>query len=114
MRVSFNGYNNPLKTMWKKNQLSRVKRGLYGEVLTMANVSLEHLVPVSKGGSMTLENVALADRVLNSLRGTKPLKEVLTRKQAFEYIDQFFGDPRPIIQQYIKGFFETLRKLEVL
>ena len=114
MRVSFNGYESPLKTMWKKNKLPRVKRGLYGEILTRDNLSIEHLVPVSKGGSLTLENVALADRVLNALRGTKDLKEVLTRKQAFAYIDQFFGDNRPIIRQYVKQFFETMRKLEVL
>ena len=112
--VSFTGYESPLKTMWKRGELPRVKKGLYGEILTRDTLSIEHLVPVSKGGSLTMENVALADRILNSLRGTKDLKDVLTRKQAFEYIEQYIGDKRPIIQKYVEGFFRTLRKLEVL
>lgn len=40
-----------------------------GKRVTKKNWSLDHLVPLSKGGSHTPENVALAHRICNSRRG---------------------------------------------
>ena len=113
MKVSFNGYRSVLKTMWRKGELPKVKRGLYGESLTQDTISIEHLIPVSKGGRLILANEALADRYLNSLRGTRNLREFLTKKQGIDYINQFVGDKRLIIQRYIEGFCQTLRKLRI-
>ena len=77
MKISFNGYRSPIKTMWRQGVL-RVPRGIYGEILTTDNISLEHLIPISCGGETTLGNIALASQKMNSLRGAKPLNEVLT------------------------------------
>ena len=83
------GYSHPLKTAWKKGQLSQVKRGFYGERLTQRNVSLEHLCPISKGGKTEWGNLVLADNKINNARGDKPLGEFLNLKAMGEYLEQF-------------------------
>lgn len=40
-----------------------------------ATWSIDHLVPLSHGGSHTYDNVALAHRLCNSIRADRPLKE---------------------------------------
>lgn len=86
--VSF-GYKHALKTAWKKGLLPTVTKGLYGNELTRANISLEHMTPVSQGGKTILENLALADRTANMQRGVKPIADVITFKQLMEYLEQF-------------------------
>lgn len=66
-----------------------VKRGLYGEKLTVDNASLEHLKPHSEGGKTDIANLALASKELNNARGTTPLKEILDWEAAEEYLSQF-------------------------
>lgn len=87
-KVSF-GYKHALKTAWKKGLLPTVTKGLYGNELTKANLSLEHITPVSQGGKTILENLALADRQANMARGVKPIADVITFKQLMEYLEQF-------------------------
>ena len=90
MEVSFNGYNSILKQCYKKDLLPTVKFGLYGDVLTKKNVSLEHLIPVSRGGSRTaLSNFALTTKEANNLRGNAPLKDFLRPDVAIRYLLQF-------------------------
>lgn len=86
--VSF-GYKHALKTAWKEGLLPTVTKGLYGNELTLKNISLEHLTPVSKGGKTILENLALAQAEANMARGAKPLSEVLTLEQLTKYLEQF-------------------------
>lgn len=86
--VSF-GYKHALKTAWKKGLLPTVTKGLYGNELTRANISLEHITPVSQGGKTILENLALADRTANMQRGIKPIADVISFKQLMEYLEQF-------------------------
>lgn len=69
--------------------MPQVKRGLYGDILTKDNVSLEHLKPHSEGGKTVLSNLALASKRQNSARGAKPLKEVLNWEMVNEYLSQF-------------------------
>ena len=101
-----------LKTAWKKGQLPNVKRGLYGDILTLNNVSLDHLTPISKGGTTTLDNLALASKAKNELRGNRDLKEVLTKNQALDYIKQFV--PYKEFRQYIIDLLRTFEKLGVI
>lgn len=90
MQVSF-GYSHYLKTYYLQGKLPTVKKGLYGGELTPETVSLEHILPKQRGGHTTLSNLALATKINNSYRGSKPLKEVLTPEQAQEYLSQFEG-----------------------
>jgi len=108
----FAGFKSPLKTLWKKGQLWNVKRGLYGDILTLENCSLEHLLPISKGGKTELSNLALASKEKNGLRGNLPLKDFLTRKQAVDYVVQFA--PHRDFRQYINDLLRTFEKLGVL
>lgn len=82
-------YNHPLKTLWKQGKLPQVKIGLYNNKLTKKNVSLEHELPVSKGGKSILENYALASREANSERGNDDIKKFLTVDMIRNYLTQF-------------------------
>lgn len=83
------GYSHPLKTAWKKGQLSQVKYGFYGERLTKKNISLEHLKPISQGGKTQWQNLVLADNKINNARGDKPLSEYINYKAMGRYLEQF-------------------------
>ena len=106
-------YKHFLKTLWQKGQLPTVKRGLYGDVLTHGNLSLEHLYPHSKGGHTVLANLALASKERNNARGCQPLRRYLTQSQADEYLSQFKG----IVvdgfngDSYIRKAGETIKRL---
>ena len=112
MIVSFNGYRSPLKTLWLTGRLKSVTKGLYGDVLTKDTLSLEHLIPTSKGGKTELGNLVLASADKNARRGCKPLKDYVTKEQAQAYIDQFKGIK--FMQNYINAITETFKKLGVL
>ena len=84
-------YNHPLKTLWKQGKLPQVKIGLYNNKLTKKNVSLEHELPVSKGGKSILENYALASREANSERGNDDIKKFLTVDMIHNYLIQFIN-----------------------
>lgn len=98
LTVSF-GYQHDLKTAWKKGLMPQVQRGVYGNVLTQDTISLEHIQPYSLGGKTTLDNLFLADRTANAKRGTKPIMEVLTYKQLFDYLCQFID----VKNKYVNG-----------
>lgn len=83
------GYRHYLKTLFKQGLLPTVKKDIYGSDLTKDTVSLEHLIPHSKGGSSSLKNYALATVKNNNLRGTEGLDTFVSEKQAKEYLDQF-------------------------
>lgn len=89
--VSFKSYNSILKTAWKKGQLPTVTRGIYGNILTPENLSLEHIVPHSLGGATRLDNLMLAEAKANAKRGIRPLMEVISYEQLFDYLKQFIG-----------------------
>ena len=89
--VTFQGYNSILKTAWKQNKLPTVQKGIYGKELTLNTISLEHIEPHSLGGQTVLDNLFLADMYENSKRGIKPIADVITYKQLFDYLTQFIG-----------------------
>lgn len=102
------GYSNELKTLFKSGKL-KVEYGFYGDKLTKENASLEHIVPHSKGGKTETNNLALASKRMNNLRGNRDLKEVFN-KEAFERYLSYFKDVK------IKNFdgnkyIKALRKL---
>lgn len=97
--VSFGSYRHDLKTAWRKGLLPTVTKGVYGNILTQDNLSLEHIVPHSLGGKTTTDNLFLADRFANSKRGVKPIMEVLTYEQLFEYLNQFVD----VKNKYVNG-----------
>lgn len=96
--ISF-GYNHPLKKAFDKGLLGKDFKGLYGIKLTSKNRTIEHIKPHSLGGGLNLGNVALADRLMNSIRGIKPIEEFVTLDMWKAYLRQFIK----IKNQYIDG-----------
>ena len=83
------GYQNILKTLYKKDKLPSVKYGFYGDKLTKKTVTLEHLKLRSKGGKTELCNLVLASANKNQERGNRPLSEVLNWECVGRYLEQF-------------------------
>ena len=92
-----------------------VIRGIYGELINPANVSLEHLKPHSKGGLTSLFNLALAERHKNSARGSHSLAEFLSTEMLEQYLQQFNFIIQGIFDgfKYQKGVRETCLSLGV-
>ena len=111
--IVFTGYKSKLKSLFKSGQLPTVKYGFYGDELTVDNCSVEHLEPHSKGGKTIEENLVLASKEKNRLRGNKQLKEFFDKKAAIKYFSQFVdvvvGDFHG--NRYIKSALKTINKL---
>ena len=84
------GYNNILKTLYRKGELN-IQYGFYGGKLSQKNVSLEHLKPFSKGGKTNLDNLVLATKENNRIRGNFPLKNFIDINATKQYLAQFSG-----------------------
>lgn len=104
------GYKNILKTLWLNGELPTVEKGIYGGILKPDIVTLEHIKPKSKGGLTKLDNLALATKELNELRGNKPLRFFLDKDKFIEYIEQFEKIELPNFngKEYIRNLIKTI------
>jgi hypothetical protein len=109
------GYHSVLKTQYLKGNLKSVKYGFYGDRLNNKNVSLEHLLPKSKGGKSKLTNFVLASRKQNWKRGNDDIKQHIDKPNAMRYLLQFVGVKTRDFDgnSYIKDVLNTLRDLGV-
>ena len=85
------GYHTHLKDCWLAGKLPTVKKGLYGFPLTKKTVSNEHIIPYSQCHYSGQDNVALANKHMNNLRGDKPIGKFLSKSQLLDYLIQFMG-----------------------
>ena len=101
--VSF-GYNHPIKKAFDKGLLGKDFKGLYGVKLTKKNRTIEHIVPHSLGGGLNWGNIALADKVMNAIRGIKPIDDFITFEMWKSYLKQFVDIKNQFVDgmQYIK------------
>lgn len=101
------GHHHRLKTLWLRGKLPTVKFGVYGDKLTKNTISLEHFIPISQGGKTAIDNLGLATKAKNNLRGDKPLKDFLTEEMLNQYLDQF----RNVITHKFNGnkYIETIK-----
>lgn len=108
-------YSNVLKTQWMKGNLKSVKKGFYGDTLTKKNITLEHLKPHSQGGKTSLENLVLASKQKNWLRGCEDLRKYASKKGIIEYLIQFMGIRLKNFNgdEYIANIVETLKTLGI-
>ena len=106
--ISF-GYSHPIKKAFDKGLLGKDFKGLYGFKLTIKTRSVEHIKPHSMGGKTTWDNVALADKFMNSKRGTEPIENYVTFEMWKNYLKQFEKIKNDIIDgmRYIKSVCET-------
>lgn len=87
--IPFNGYNFKLKKMYREGKLPKDLVDLGGNRITQKNMSGDHAIPKSKGGKTNDENMILATKQFNSLRGNRPLKEVTTKENLIKWINQY-------------------------
>ena len=109
---SFTSTSN-IKTLWKKGLLPSVTKGLYGDTLTLSNLSQEHLLARSLGGKTYQRNLALASKQANNRRGNRPLHLFLTEKMLDDYCEQWEGVKvgRFDGDKYIRTIKKTVKKI---
>lgn len=101
-----------LKKLYKRGKI-KVDIGLYGDKLTLENVTDEHLLPKSFGGTNDLSNIALATRETNCRRGNRPIGFFLTLGMVRNYCKQFQGVKLKDFDgdAYVKAIKKTIREL---
>ena len=86
--VSF-GYKNRLKTAWKNGEIPQLQHDFYdGSLLKKETVTLEHLLPHSKGGKTTLTNLVLTNYSNNIKRGNRDIRDYINIMAAKQYLDE--------------------------
>ncbi len=110
------GYSNELKTLFKRGLLPSVKVDAAGNKLTKKNVTLDHIIPKSKGGESITENYMLAEKKFNSDRGADPLAKWTTMEGLIKYLNQFIGVRvcKFIGNEYVASVLKTLERANEL
>ena len=115
MKISFIqlAFGENIKQLWDKGKLPQVREGFYGEHLTKENVTREHLLPKSLGGSADNGNIVLASRAINNARGITPINEIANPKAAKHYLEQFVEVNIPELKgtSYIQEVYQNLKQL---
>ena len=113
-RISFT-HKWDVKTLWKKGRLPQIKYGFYGDELTIKNCTVEHLLPLSKGGQTKTYNLVLASAANNQARSNTDLREVIDIDAAQQYLRQFQGIKKRNFNgdSYIHMIKETLKTLGI-
>ena len=106
------GYSSPLKDLYRNGKLP-VKYGFYGDKLTKANVSLEHLLPYSKGGKTNLDNLVLSTKQNNFKRGNQPLSIFINFDNVERYLNQFVDVKIKNFNgnEYIQNILKTIKNV---
>jgi hypothetical protein len=87
--IPFNGYNFKLKKMYRDGKLPKDLVDIGGNRITQKNLSGDHAIPKSKGGKTTDDNMMLATKQFNSLRGNRPLREVTNMENLIKWVNQY-------------------------
>lgn len=86
--VSF-GYRNRLKTEWLQGKLPQLKHDFYdGSLLNKDTLTLEHILPKSKGGKTTLTNLVLTSYNNNMRRGNRDIRQYINKEAALQYLEE--------------------------
>lgn len=99
----------------EEGEITYCQEGFYGDRLTKCNLSLEHLKAKSKGGATTLDNLVLASREKNCLRGNDDIRNFFNKKFAMNYLSQFMGVKTKKFNgdKYIASIIKTLGELGI-
>lgn len=121
------GYHHPLKTLFLQGKLPWLKYGMYGDLLSERNVTIEHIKPVSafkelfhgskkraQKAATVWDNVALASKRNNNGRGDDPLITVIDWEAFGVYLEQFHDKEIPGFgsgNDYIIGILNRVNTL---
>ena len=83
----------PGKTLINFHKKGKVKVlwSFYGGKLDKKRVSIEHVIPHSKGGINSQKNYVLCNREQNWARGNDPISSFISWEDVGKYLDQFRG-----------------------
>lgn len=113
--VPFLGYNFKLKKMYRAGKLPKDLVDLGGNKITQKNVSGDHGLARSKGGKNTDDNMILATKGFNNMRGNRPLKEVVTKENLIKWVSQYIA-LKPIdgfdFVKYVESILKIIAKGE--
>ena len=103
------GYSCRLKSLYKRNKI-KILYSFYGGKLDKSKVSIEHIIPHSKGGINSQKNYVLCNTDQNFARGNDPIETYLDWKAVGLYLDQFRGVKIAGFDgdQYIKDILNSL------
>lgn len=87
--ITFTGYDFKLKKLYRQGKLPKDLVDIGGNRITQRNLSGDHAIPRSKGGKTTDDNMMLATKQFNSLRGNRPLKDVTTKENLIKWASQY-------------------------
>lgn len=113
--VSF-GYKNILKTAWLQGRIPELRHDFYdGSELKPDTVTLEHLLPKSKGGKTTLTNLVLTNYQNNFRRSNKDIRQYINKEAARQYLEEAKRINIPEIngENYVKSIINKLKSLGV-
>ncbi len=104
------GYKWHLKTAFKKGKLPTVTRDVSGQILTADNVTIDHIIPHSKGGKTVDGNLMLASAGFNNRRGNRSLFDFVTIEQVRIFFSQFIDVKYKGFDgnQYVKAAMKTI------
>lgn len=88
--VNFEGYYCELKRLYRKGLID-IKYSFYGGKLKPKKLSVEHIIPRSKGGKSCQSNYVFCNADQNSARGNNPLEYYIDWEAAGKYLKQFEG-----------------------
>lgn len=111
--ITFIGYSFKLKKLYKQGKLPKDLVDMGGNRITQRNLSGDHAIPRSKGGKTTDENMMLATKQFNSLRGNRPLREVTTIDNLIKWVNQYI-QLEPIdgfdFKKYVVGILKIFER----
>ena len=109
--IIFTGYNFKLKKLYRQGKLPNDLVDIGGNRLTQKNLSGDHAIPKSKGGKTTDNNMMLATKQFNALRGNRPLKEVTNMENLIKWVNQYLA-LKPIegfdFNQYVQEILKII------
>lgn len=105
------GYRAPLKREFLKGNIP-LKRDITGHKLTRKNATLDHTIPLARGGKSRQDNYSLMDMVTNAKRNTNSLKGLIDIPSLIDYIIVMLDTKLENFDgiEYLKKWLPNLRK----
>lgn len=112
---TFQGYNFKLKKLYREGKLPKDLVDMGGNKITQKNLSGDHALARSKGGKNTDDNMILATKQFNWMRGNRPLKEIVSTENLAKWVNQYMC-LKPIdgfnFQEYVSNILKVFVKGE--